>query len=118
MKFLSLIGACALALCAFSVSAQAPGAGGNWGADRHIARGMTCQNCHGQNNAVEFPSIEQCQQCHVPEQVAQKTAGVQPQNPHQSPHYGNTLDCVQCHMQHEQPVNYCAQCHDFDFHVK
>jgi hypothetical protein len=91
---------------------------GNMGADRHLAKGIKCEMCHGAKNEVAFPNIDQCTKCHDPKQVAEKTKDVKPQNPHQSPHYGNTLDCALCHLQHSKPENYCAQCHSFDFKVK
>lgn len=90
----------------------------DFGADRHVARGIQCASCHGKNNEVAYPSIEQCTTCHNPEQVAERTKGVKPQNPHVSPHYGKTLDCALCHLQHAKPENYCDQCHQFGFKVR
>ena len=63
-------------------------AAGNFGADRHVARGVQCQQCHGANNEVKDPDKTQCIVCHDPNAVAAKTANVKPQNPHVSPHYG------------------------------
>ena len=86
-------------------------------ADRHVARGVQCQQCHGANNEVKDPDKTQCIVCHDPNAVAAKTANVKPQNPHVSPHYGKDLDCVLCHVQHGQTENYCEQCHNFGFKV-
>ncbi|MCD8339543.1 MAG: cytochrome c3 family protein [Burkholderiales bacterium] len=116
MKLLPLV--LMMALAQFSVTSYAQAPAGNWGADRHVARGVTCDKCHGANNEIGTPGMDQCVQCHVPEQVAEKTANVKPQNPHSSPHYGNSLDCTLCHAQHSETTNYCASCHDFDFNVK
>ncbi len=93
-------------------------AASDFGADRHVAKGVQCASCHGANNEIAYPTIEQCVQCHKPDDVAAKTKDVKPHNPHVSPHYGNTLDCALCHLQHSAPENYCAQCHDFSFNVK
>lgn len=90
----------------------------DFGADRHVQKGVKCEACHGANKEVDYPSIDQCKQCHNPAAVAEKTKNVKPQNPHVSPHYGNELDCALCHIQHQKPANYCAQCHNFDFKVK
>ena len=92
-------------------------AAGNFGADRHVARGVQCQQCHGANNEVKDPDKTQCIVCHDPNAVAAKTANVKPKNPHVSPHYGKDLDCVLCHVQHDQTENYCEQCHNFGFKV-
>ena len=88
------------------------------GADRHAQAGVTCAQCHGEKNEFLAPDINRCSQCHNPADVEKKTKDVKPQNPHVSPHYGNTLECTLCHLQHEKPANYCAQCHSFDFKVR
>lgn len=87
----------------------------NFGADRHVQKGVKCEACHGANKEVQYPSIDQCKQCHNPKEVAEKTKNVKPQNPHVSPHYGNELDCALCHVQHQATADYCAQCHSFGF---
>lgn len=51
-------------------------AAGNFGADRHVARGVQCQQCHGANNEVKDPDKTQCIVCHDPNAVAAKTANV------------------------------------------
>lgn len=91
---------------------------GNFCADRHAAKGVTCVQCHGQNNEITTPDINQCKKCHNADELVEKTKNVKPQNPHVSPHYGNTLECTLCHVQHAEPENYCNQCHSFDFKVK
>ena len=87
----------------------------DFGADRHVQKGVPCQACHGKDNSVAYPNIDQCKQCHDTEQLADKTKNYKPRNPHTSPHYGTELDCVLCHLQHEKPTDYCAQCHNFNF---
>lgn len=81
--------------------------------NRHVQMGMQCASCHGEKNEIAYPSIDQCRTCHDPKAVAEKTKDVKPQNPHVSPHYGNELDCVLCHVQHGETENYCDQCHSF-----
>ena len=107
---LSALVALSLAVAAFG-NAQAAD---KLGADRHIARGLTCEVCHGPDKDNRaFPDEATCTKCHVKDAVAAKTAKLEP-NPHKAPHNG---DCTLCHTQHEPAVNYCAQCHKFDFKV-
>lgn len=106
MKFTSLLIALAASFSmSFAFAADAP----KFGADRHIARGMTCESCHGKDGkSPEFPDQETCLKCHNKAAVAEKTKDLKPVNPHNAPHNG---DCVLCHLQHEAPVNYCGDCH-------
>ena len=89
----------------------------DFGADRHGAKGVACASCHGEKNEVAYPSIEQCSKCHNPADMEKTTKDMKPSNPHTSPHYGNQLDCVNCHVQHGETVNFCDQCHTFGFKV-
>lgn len=100
--------------CAFVMSAQAAD---NFTDNRHVKLGISCEMCHGKDNAVPYPTIDQCKNCHDPKQVSEKTKDAKPQNPHMSPHYGNMLDCALCHLQHSPTENYCDQCHKFGFKV-
>ena len=84
----------------------------SFGADRHVAKGVACTVCHGKDmNNPEFPDEATCVKCHPKEALAQKTKKFTP-NPHVAPHNG---ECTLCHMQHEPTVNYCSQCHKYDF---
>lgn len=87
-------------------------------ADRHKAKGIPCASCHGEGKEPGIPTIDNCTTCHAVDALVEKTKGVNPKNPHVSPHYQNKLDCVNCHLGHEEPVNFCNQCHNFDFKVK
>ncbi|QEM69775.1 hypothetical protein FO488_17500 [Geobacter sp. FeAm09] len=84
----------------------------------HQLSGVTCVKCHGKTKKPQPVDMAQCVACHGDtDKLAEKTAGVKPQNPHKSPHYGTTLDCNNCHHQHEKAENFCLQCHKFDFVV-
>lgn len=90
--------------------------------DRHVARGVQCQVCHGDKISAQLKEDDQrhepCVQCHgFYDQVAKKTTPENPEemNPH-SQHDGN-LPCTTCHKGHKPGVNYCAQCHFFNFKV-
>lgn len=98
--------------------AQTPSS--DFNAGKHTNKGLPCEACHGKNMAVEEPTIKQCSTCHDPKQLAQKTSStdLSKHNPHQSPHYGTELECTNCHHGHEEPENFCSQCHNFKFNVK
>ncbi len=87
----------------------------DFGSDRHVARGVQCQTCHGPDlkNPV-WPEEKVCLGCHNRDDIAAKTASKLKPNPHKAPHNG---DCTLCHMQHEPEVDYCAQCHQFNFQM-
>jgi hypothetical protein len=89
----------------------------------HEKAGVACADCHvvdktkksaAKPNATNT-SREQCIECHKVEKLVQKTADVKPQNPHVSPHWGTQMECSACHVQHSEPVNYCAHCHNYEF---
>jgi len=87
-----------------------------FGADKHVAKGVTCQTCHGEDpKNINYPDKEVCIRCHNQEVLAEKTKGLPDANPHKAPHND---DCTLCHMQHEPQVNYCNQCHSFKFQMK
>ncbi len=82
---------------------------------RHQLAGVTCVKCHGKAKKQTPVEAAVCETCHEPARLAEKTAGVKPQNPHTSPHYGTALDCNVCHHQHAKSENFCIQCHTFNF---
>lgn len=87
----------------------------DFGADRHVARGLNCQVCHGPDKAnPQTPDENTCTTCHPRASVQGKTKKLDP-NPHAAPHNG---ECTLCHLQHEPEENYCAQCHQFGFKMK
>ncbi len=88
-------------------------------ADKHAAKGMNCQMCHGPDkNNLQEPTTATCVQCHPVNALVSKTAKVKPTNPHTSPHYATDLDCSSCHLGHQAGENFCNQCHQFNFNVK
>ena len=89
------VAALALALSACLLAGTTFATDGHFGADRHVARG-----------------------CHNTKQLVEKTKDVKPTNPHMSPHYQDTLECTNCHLQHDTPEDFCEQCHKFNFKVR
>jgi len=122
---------CRLLVCAallpFALAAAkppAPAAGPKAGltagmtAGVHQAKGVTCVDCHGKAKQKTFVPAERCLGCHGPAaDLVKKTAAVKPENPHDSPHWGATMECNVCHRQHEKTVNWCNHCHAFGFKV-
>lgn len=87
------------------------------GAHVHQQAGVTCASCHGKGRKAAEVDQAVCIGCHATAQLAQKTAAVKPNNPHDSKHWGTETDCNLCHHQHAKSENYCAQCHTFAFRV-
>lgn len=88
------------------------------GSHLHAFKGVTCEQCHGKVKKPAPVEMAKCVDCHgATAKLAEKTAKVKPQNPHESPHYGTDADCNLCHHQHAKSENLCAQCHKFDYVV-
>ncbi len=113
LRFALMLGA------AFTCMATSAMAADGMLADRHVAKGINCQMCHGPDKAnMQEPTTETCTQCHNVKMLVEKTSKVKPTNPHVSPHYATDLDCSSCHAGHREGENFCNQCHQFDFKVK
>jgi hypothetical protein len=107
-----------LIFAAFLPIAQAAAQTPTLSADMHKAKGVTCVDCHGKAGKKAFVTAERCLSCHgTPADLVRKTAAVKPENPHDSPHWGTTMECGVCHRQHEKTVNWCNHCHAFAFKV-
>lgn len=78
----------------------------------HMAAGVSCSDCHGEQRPFKSVGTEQCRECHGdPEKLVALTRDL-PVNPHTSPHYGNEMDCDLCHHLHSRSENTCNQCHE------
>lgn len=107
----------ALLVAAFGLSATVAQAGEQL-AEKHVKLGMNCQSCHGPDmKNPQTPTMETCTGCHNIAQLVEKTKGIKPTNPHKSPHYGDTLECANCHLMHAESENFCDSCHQFGFKV-
>lgn len=102
--------------------AIAPMANAAFLADRHVSKGMDCTICHvsSQDHAIKMNANdeESCVECHggydkLVKLTAPKEEGAG--NPH-AQHDGN-LPCTECHKGHKQGVNYCIECHSWEFKV-
>lgn len=78
----------------------------------HLANDMDCMDCHDQK-PFAFVSTDRCRECHGdPEEISALTQSKVEFNPHESPHYGNDMDCDLCHHLHAKSENVCGDCHD------
>lgn len=89
---------------------------GDYLADRHLQRGVTCAQCHGEAAPSKPASMDHCLNCHGGsyEALAQTTADKKP-NPHYT-HVGDK-ECAACHKGHEASVLFCNNCHQFKMQV-
>ena len=82
-------------------------------ADRHVQRGVKCEQCHGTAAPAKGAKVttEQCSACHGSlDKVAEQTKDVKP-----NPHYNHLvgLQCNECHRGHAEGVYMCENCHNF-----
>jgi len=80
--------------------------------DRHAAKKIDCQGCHGSETAPKAVPTAQCLKCHG---SYEKLAEKEPMhNEAMNPHFGNKkiLDCSDCHSVHKKSTRVCKQCHE------
>jgi hypothetical protein len=83
----------------------------------HFLNGVSCTECHNSLKEARPLATDDCLGCHESrEKMAEATSALDP-NPHNSPHYGTSLDCDLCHRQHGRSENFCAQCHEWKLQV-
>lgn len=90
---------------------------GDFLADRHVARGMTCETCHTADKKLKMVGDNEiCVSCHgdYPEMI-KKTEGRYEVNPHAQ--HDGLLPCTECHKGHKASVNYCGDCHNYTYKV-
>lgn len=84
----------------------------------HAGMDVTCADCHGDDVQRQPVPMVKCLECHDTKDLAEKTAAVEPTNPHENRHYGTEADCNLCHHQHRKSENFCLPCHvRFDLDV-
>lgn len=71
---------------------------------------LKCEQCHKNQINGQF-SANNCIVCHgTGEELSEKMKG-QFLNPHNSPHWGTTVECTVCHREHQASRLICANCH-------
>lgn len=89
---------------------------------QHSVLASNCAACHGSSGQFLVPEDKACQSCHgsyaelIKKTDAKLKADRDPEpNPHQSGHYGDTLNCTACHKEHKPAEVYCNNCHEFSY---
>ncbi|PSU35870.1 cytochrome c3 family protein [Photobacterium lutimaris] len=82
----------------------------------HKALKFECVMCHQGNDPEEYEPLEteNCLSCHgSAKKVADRLQFMDKNhtNPHNSFHDGYSLDCYECHSEHEPSTNLCSDCH-------
>lgn len=115
MSIKTLFCACAAAFCTALFAAGSASAADSAmplkGA--HKAMNLPCEACHGDIKPREVPEESKCMVCHQSrEAVKAKTAKLKP-----NPHYGHdeTVECTECHKEHQESVLLCDECHQWGY---
>ncbi|WP_418581599.1 cytochrome c3 family protein [Parasutterella excrementihominis] len=72
---------------------------------------VQCAQCHNNTQPMQAPQDTTCIQCHGKSSSIQLPANVNEKNYHNSPHYGDTVSCLECHREHQPQQNLCKNCH-------
>ncbi len=85
---------------------------------------LDCTFCHeGQGDnpkKYKTPGDEGCLSCHKTKELLAKRLefmDVLDVNPHNSIHDGPNLYCDECHNEHKESTNMCAECHEHDIKI-
>jgi len=98
-----------LALCVL------PARGAELLGQKHASAGVECVACHKKIPVDGSAPPDGCIGCHGDlRKVAERTKTLR-HNPHDS--HQDELTCDACHHLHKPSVDFCAQCHTFDFKV-
>lgn len=81
-------------------------------ADRHAAKQVPCEACHGKGTPNGQIQMDNCLKCHggTYEKLAAQTDGGDI-NYHDT-HMGQ-INCIECHQGHKPSRLVCDQCHEF-----
>ncbi len=103
------------AVCVALLAAVGTAAASDYLADRHMARGMTCKQCHRESPPSKPVTSGQCERCHGNnDAMAERTKDVK-HNPHFN-HLGDVA-CLECHQAHQPSRLICDSCHRFELKV-
>ena len=103
------------AACAALLAAASTATAADYLADRHVARGLTCEQCHTESPPSKPAKSPQCESCHGNnDAMARRTKDVKP-NPHFT-HLGD-VTCLECHQGHQSSRLICDGCHKIELKV-
>ncbi len=72
---------------------------------------VQCGQCHNNTQPMQAPQDTTCIQCHGKSSSIKLPVNVNEKNYHNSPHYGDTVSCLECHREHQPQQNLCKNCH-------
>ena len=101
-------------VCAFTGLAVAADVAGVPMKDYHVkafGSGLKCEMCHQEALPQTKPSDKACIGCHGTMDKIATPANEFDKKPHDSDHYGNTLECTACHAEHKASQDLCGTCH-------
>ena len=79
----------------------------------NVHQKIECNKCHNMFQGVpEDVPNKKCMNCH-PDYKA-KGCNLSP-NPHIGHHYEDLIPCSECHKIHKPDINFCNQCHSFEW---
>ncbi len=76
-----------------------------------VHKAMPCSACHLTDQPTTIPKNETCLTCHGDMKTLIEKTSKYALNPHNSPHWKDSVPCGTCHKQHEKPIVYCEACH-------
>lgn len=80
-----------------------------------MASQMQCSVCHGTQTNFTKPKSDSCIACHGPMGKIQTKKNTKDKYPHQSAHYGDTVECSVCHAEHKPSKDLCSNCHKVEW---
>jgi len=80
---------------------------------KHVKAGVTCHDCHQEENPKKAATEESCEVCHGDYPAMAEVTKNLPVNPHKPPpaKHPKPFACTECHRQHKPPVAKCLECH-------
>jgi RecJ-like exonuclease len=80
--------------------------------DKHAAKGVACEACHGTAQPKAAPKTEQCSNCHGDYAKLRAATAKDNPNPHDLFHLGSgNVRCTVCHENHAESTLVCNKCH-------
>ena len=104
----------ATALCLAAGQAAAGSLAGVPLKDAHLkamGQAAACSVCHGAALPKTRPSDKACIGCHGTMDKIPTPDNKWDKKPQDSPHYGDTLECTECHAEHKAGKALCNACH-------
>lgn len=115
MKLLHFVSVSSFALLLMSFSSLGVSAEMAGVPVKHPQSVANCAACHNEAVPTTKPTTDKCISCHGPMKNIKVAQNPQGKNPHNSDHYGDTIDCTACHKEHRPSKAVCVDCHVVEF---